>query len=53
MKHRLHDMFGDKVQYKVVDEPVSLPDAKALAGMTHAPHRVRGRQNLPDIFLRR
>jgi hypothetical protein len=31
MKHRLHDMFGDKVQYKVVGEPVSLPDAKALA----------------------
>jgi len=31
MKHRLHDMFGDNVQYKVVGEPVSLPDAKALA----------------------
>jgi len=31
MKHRLHDMFGDKVQYNVVGEPVSLPDAKALA----------------------
>ena len=31
IKHRLHDMFGDKVQYKVVGEPVSLPDAKALA----------------------
>jgi len=31
MKHRLHDMFGDKVQYKVVGEPVSLPDARALA----------------------
>jgi DNA modification methylase len=31
MKHRLHDMFGDKAQYKVVGEPVSLPDAKALA----------------------
>jgi len=31
MKHRLHDMFGDNVQYKVVGEPVSLPDARALA----------------------
>jgi DNA modification methylase len=31
IKHRLHDMFGDKIQYKVVGEPVSLPDAKALA----------------------
>ena len=31
MKHRLHDMFGSRVQYKVVGEPVSLPDAKALA----------------------
>jgi len=31
MKHRLHDMFGSQVQYKVVGEPVSLPDAKALA----------------------
>ena len=31
MKHRLHDTFGGKVQYKVVGEPVSLPDAKALA----------------------
>lgn len=31
MKHRLYNMFGDKVQYEVVGEPVSLPDAKALA----------------------
>ena len=31
MKHRLHDMFGDKVQYKVVGETVSLPDTRALA----------------------
>ncbi len=31
MKHRLHDMFGSQVQYKVKGEPVSLPDAKALA----------------------
>jgi hypothetical protein len=31
MKRRLHDMFGDKVPYKVIGEPVSLPDAKVLA----------------------
>jgi DNA modification methylase len=31
IKHRLHDMFGGKIQYKVIGEPVSLPDAKALA----------------------
>lgn len=31
MKHRLHDMFGDSVKYEVVGEPVSEPDAKALA----------------------
>jgi len=31
MKHRLKDMFGEKVSYKVVGEPVSLPDAKTLA----------------------
>jgi len=31
MKHRLHDMFGNNVQYKVIGEPVSLPDAMALA----------------------
>lgn len=32
MKHRLHDTFSGKIRYKVVGEPVSLPDAKALAG---------------------
>ncbi len=31
MKHRLKDMFGEKIKYKVVGEPVSLPDAKTLA----------------------
>jgi DNA modification methylase len=31
MKHRLKDMFGDKVKYAVIGEPVSLPDAKTLA----------------------
>jgi hypothetical protein len=31
MKHRLKDAFGRKVKYKVVGEPVSLPDAKTLA----------------------
>ena len=31
MKHRLHDMFGSQIQYKVVGEPVSSPDANALA----------------------
>lgn len=31
MKHRLHDMFGSQVQYDVIGEPVSLPDAKTLA----------------------
>jgi len=31
MKHRLKDTFGNKVKYKVVGEPVSLPDAKTLA----------------------
>jgi DNA modification methylase len=31
IKHRLYDMFGDKIQYRVVGEPVSLPDARALA----------------------
>ncbi len=33
MKHRLEDMFGDKIRktYEVVGEPVSLPDAKTLA----------------------
>jgi DNA modification methylase len=31
MKERLKDAFGDSVQYKVVGEPVSVPDAAALA----------------------
>jgi DNA modification methylase len=31
MKHRLRDTFGDEVEYEVIGEPVSLPDAQALA----------------------
>jgi len=31
MKHRLKDMFGVKVKYEVMGEPVSVPDAKELA----------------------
>jgi len=33
MKHRLEDIFGEKIRktYKVIGEPVSLPDAKTLA----------------------
>jgi len=31
MKHRLRDRFGAKVKYKVIGEPVSLPDARTLA----------------------
>jgi len=31
IKHRLKDAFGKKAVYKVVGEPVSLPDAQALA----------------------
>ena len=31
MKHRLRDAFGDTPSYEVVGEPVSLPDAEALA----------------------
>jgi hypothetical protein len=31
IKARLHDMFGDKVAYKVVGEPADLPGAKELA----------------------
>jgi len=33
IRHRLEDMFGEKIRktYKVVGEPVSLPDAKTLA----------------------
>jgi DNA modification methylase len=31
MKHRLRDAFGDQAVYQVIGEPVSLPDAQALA----------------------
>jgi DNA modification methylase len=31
MKHRLQGAFGDEVAYQVIGEPVSLPDAMALA----------------------
>lgn len=31
IKNRLRDAFGEDVQYKVIGEPVSLPDAQALA----------------------
>jgi DNA modification methylase len=31
MRHRLKNTFGDEAQYKVIGEPVSLPDAEALA----------------------
>ena len=31
MRHRLKDTFGNKVKYRVIGEPVSLPDAKTLA----------------------
>ncbi|HWO56087.1 MAG TPA: DNA methyltransferase [bacterium] len=31
IRHRLHDSFGDSVQYKVIGEPVSVADAQALA----------------------
>jgi DNA modification methylase len=31
MKHRLRDVFGDKAAYKVIGEPVSIPDAEQLA----------------------
>ncbi len=30
-KHRLKDTFGRRVKYRVIGEPVSLPDAKTLA----------------------
>ncbi|NQS98603.1 MAG: site-specific DNA-methyltransferase [candidate division Zixibacteria bacterium] len=30
IKHRLNDIFGEKANYEVVGEPVSLPDAEAL-----------------------
>jgi len=31
IKHRLHDAFGDRVSYRVIGEPVSIPDAQTLA----------------------
>jgi len=31
IKHRLQDAFGTDIQYEVIGEPVSLPDAKTLA----------------------
>lgn len=31
IKHRLRDAFGDAVQYEVIGEPTSLPDAQVLA----------------------
>lgn len=31
IKHRLWDAFGNKAAYEVIGEPVSLPDAEALA----------------------
>jgi len=31
MKHRLKDAFGSEVKYRVIGEPVSLPDARTLA----------------------
>jgi len=31
IKHRLHSAFGGAVSYTVIGEPVSLPDAEALA----------------------
>ena len=31
MKHRLKDAFGNKLKYRVIGEPVSLPDARTLA----------------------
>ncbi len=31
IKHRLRDAFGDKAKYKVLGEPVTLPDAETLA----------------------
>jgi len=31
IRHRLQSAFGDKLKFKVVGEPVSLPDAEALA----------------------
>lgn len=31
IKHRLKDAFGDEIAYEIIGEPVSLPDAEALA----------------------
>jgi len=31
IKHRLHDSYAEAVQFQVIGEPVSLPDAKSLA----------------------
>ena len=31
IRHRLHTAFGDEVAFRVIGEPVSLPDATALA----------------------
>jgi hypothetical protein len=31
IKHRLRDVFGNRAHYRVVGEPVSLPDAETLA----------------------
>jgi len=31
IKHRLSDTFGDTVKYRVIGEPISLPDAEDLA----------------------
>jgi DNA modification methylase len=31
IKHRLRDVFGNRVHYRVMGEPVSLPDAETLA----------------------
>jgi DNA modification methylase len=31
MKHRLKDVFGNRAKYRIVGEPVSLPDARTLA----------------------
>lgn len=31
IRHRLEDAYGDKVAYKVIGEPVSVPDAQDLA----------------------
>jgi len=38
MKHRLQTAFGDTAQYTVIGEPVSLPDAKALAEQDRQQH---------------